>query len=78
MSAQDDGARIDALGARIAARLAEGDWRGGYRALRLLRRLAPGCWPVVLLAARSRLELELVEARGRLPESRGPGGGKAA
>lgn len=65
MSAADEVRQVDVIAARIASRFVAGDWRGAYRALRALRRLAPGCSPAVIHETRLLLELELTSARRR-------------
>lgn len=65
MSAADEVRQVDVIAARIATRFERGDWRGAYRALRLLRRLAPSCGPAVIHETGLLLELELTSARRR-------------
>jgi hypothetical protein len=79
VSAADEVAQVDAVAARIASRFCAGDWRGAWRAVRVLRRLAPGCSAAVVHEVRVLLELELTWARRRR-ESRAfhPDGGAAA
>lgn len=76
MSAADEVAQVDVVAARIAERFGAGDWRGAWRAIRLVRRLAPGCSAAIVHEVRTLLELELTRVRGILPHT--PGRGAAA
>lgn len=66
MSAADEVRQVDVIAARIASRFVSGDWRAAYRAVRFLRRLAPGCSPAVIHEVRVLLELELAGAHERM------------